>query len=169
LVSAQNLTTKEKKDSNPIENFYRPSGGIRVILGMSGVYGFRYGLSMFINPKWSVELAHGRNKDINFGGGKYDMYLYGIALNRYFFVERKMAFVASILYSYSNVTQKSSEYAGDFNTLSPMVGLDYSARSGFGFFIRGGVIFATQNYQQSSGKFKADIGICWRFDLFSSQ
>ena len=166
LMLAQTSDNTEK-NSRPEEQFYRPARGIRVILGVSGVYGLRYGFSMFINPKWSVELAHGRNKDINFGGGKYDMHLYGIAFNRYFFVERKTTFVTSVLYSYANVYNTSSEYPGDFNAITPMVGLDYSAKSGFGFFLRWGIIFATKNYQNGSGKFKADLGICWRFDFFS--
>jgi hypothetical protein len=166
LVMAQNSINTGIKDNRPKELFYKPNGGTRIILGLSGVYGAHYGLSAFIAQKWSVELAHGRNMDINIGGGKYDMKLYGVALNRYFLIEREMAIVTSILYSYANVTQRSSEYTGDFSSLSPMVGIDYSAKSGFGYFLRGGLILTTRNYLNGSGKLKADLGICWRFDLF---
>jgi len=172
LMLAQNSNNIKEQILRQKEQFYRPAGGIRVILGMSGVYGLRYGFSMFINPKWSVEFAHGRSESFNFGGTTshtYDMHMYGVALNRYFLMNKGMglAIVTSILYSYSNVIEKSVDYTGDFNAITPMVGFDYSAKSGFGIFLRGGVIFATKNYQNGSGKFKVDLGICWRFDLFT--
>ena len=120
----------------------------------------------FLAQEWSVEIANGVIIDINMGGGEYAMSLYGIAVNRYFSIEREIAIVTSLLFSHANVFDTSSEYPGDFNAITPMVGLDYSAKSGFGIFIRGGVMFATKNYQNGSGKFKEDLGICWRFDLF---
>jgi hypothetical protein len=66
------------------------------------------------------------------------------------------------------VTQTSYEYTGDFTLAGPMIGIDYSAASGFGYFLRGSLIFASDNYKKGSTTFGMDMGICWRFNLFSA-
>ena len=50
LMLAQTSDSIEKK-SRPSENFYRPNGVTRIILGLSGVYGIRYGLSVFFSSR----------------------------------------------------------------------------------------------------------------------
>jgi hypothetical protein len=147
---------------------YRPQGAVRIIGGVSGVYGIRYGGSVTFIDNWSIEIALGRNKDYNLGGGDYDMYLTGFAINRCFPLQRSMAIIASILFSHAKVIQTSYEYKGDFNIISPMVGVDYSLKSGFCSFARVGIKFISKNYREGSGTIAIDVGICWQFKIFSA-
>ncbi|MFZ1979309.1 MAG: hypothetical protein WAV76_15245 [Bacteroidota bacterium] len=144
---------------------YGSAGSIRVILGVGDVFGFRYGASIFITDKWSFELGHGSEGSIDLGGGNYSINYTGVAVNRFFPVNKTVSIIASVLYSYANVTERTYEYPDDFKIISPMVGVDFSHQSGISTFTRVGIKFTPGNDRKSE-TIAFDVGICWRFNIF---
>jgi hypothetical protein len=157
------------QDSNRVDTAnYWPSGSIAVILGLSNAFGAHYGASVHFTDRWSVEIARGAITDFNLGGRTYDMTLTGVALNRYFPLKHRTAILASIFYSHSKVIQTSYEYRGDFTLWGPMIGIDISAPSGFGTFVRGALMFGSANYKKGSTILGADVGLFWRFHVLGA-
>jgi hypothetical protein len=143
---------------------YGSAGSIRVILGVGDAFGFRYGASIFITDKWSFEVGHGCKSSINLGGGNYSVNYTGVAINRFFPISKTASIMASMLYSYANVTERTYEYPGDYKVISPMIGVDFSHRSGFSSFTRVGIKF-TPGDDRKSETIAIDVGICWRFNF----
>jgi len=159
-------TITNAQDSSTCQQYlYGSAGSIRVIFGVGDAFGSRYGANIFITDKWSFELGHGSKGSINLGGGNYSINYTGVAINRFIPINKTVSIIASVLYSYANVTELTYEYPGNFKIISPMVGVDFSHRSGFSTFTRVGIKFTPGNDRKSE-TIAFDTGICWRFNLF---
>jgi hypothetical protein len=157
------------QDSINVHHYiHAPSGSIRIMFGVGGVYRWHYGGSVFIMDNWSIELAQGKDASINLGGGNYSMDIIGGAINRYFPIKAPFGLVFSILYSYANVTETTYEYPGDFSIVSPMIGIDFSKGSGLASYFRIGLLFKSGHIQKETRPFVIDVGICWQFNLFGA-